>query len=175
MSRELGTEMGPWVGIVMGSDSDLDIAKAAGETLDQLGIGYEIRVLSAHRTPDQAVEYARTAAERGLKVIIGIAGMAAHLAGVLASHTLLPVLGVPADGGLLGGLDALLSTVQMPPGVPVGTVAVGKAGGRNAGHLAARIIGVSSPAVQKTLMDAREAMKARVLNADQHIQEMGQK
>jgi phosphoribosylamine--glycine ligase len=158
----------------MGSDSDKDIAKAAGDTLEGLGIPCEIRVLSAHRTPDQAVEYARTAEERGVKVIIGIAGMAAHLAGVLASNTLLPVLGVPAGGGLLGGLDALLSTVQMPPGVPVGTVAVGKAGGANAAYLAARIIGVSEPVVQDALKNARDAMKERVLNADRNIQGMGQ-
>ena len=162
-----------WVGIVMGSDSDKAIALAAGETLAALGIPYETRVLSAHRTPEQAVEYVRSAEGRGLKVIIGIAGMAAHLSGVLASHTFLPVLGVPADGGLLGGLDALLSTVQMPPGVPVGTLAVGKAGGRNAAHLAARIIALGEPALRAVLEETREEMKRRVLKSDKDIQEMG--
>lgn len=130
---------GPLVGIVMGSDSDLGIMKAAAEILSEFGVGSELRVISAHRTPDDALAYARGAADRGLRVIIAGAGAAAHLAGFLAGATPLPVIGVPVDTTSLHGLDALLSTVQMPPGVPVATVAVG--GARNAGLLALRILG----------------------------------
>ncbi|MCI5209705.1 MAG: 5-(carboxyamino)imidazole ribonucleotide mutase [Candidatus Electrothrix sp. ATG2] len=128
---------GPLVGVVMGSDSDLPVMRAATDFLDSVGVKNEIRISSAHRTPEQAAEYARTAAGRGLKVIVAGAGMAAHLAGVLAAHTTLPVIGVPIDASSLKGLDALLSTVQMPPGIPVGTMGIGKAGAKNAAVFAA--------------------------------------
>ena len=122
----------PIVGIVMGSDSDWPLVKKACETLDKFGVAYETRVISAHRTPDVAIDYSRTAEGRGLKVIIAAAGGAAHLGGVLAAATVLPVIGIPVAGGALNGLDALYATVQMPSGVPVATVAVGSAGPTNA-------------------------------------------
>jgi phosphoribosylamine---glycine ligase len=132
----------PVVGIVMGSDSDLPVMRAAADFLASMGIGYEMSIVSAHRTPEQATTYARTARERGLKLIIAGAGMAAHLAGVLAAHTNLPVIGVPLDASSLNGLDALLSTVQMPPGIPVATMGIGKAGAKNAAVLAVRILAI---------------------------------
>jgi len=136
---------GPVVGIVMGSDSDLPVMQGAADFLKSLGVKYEITISSAHRTPEQAAEYARSAAGRGLKIIIAGAGMAAHLAGVLAAHTTLPVIGVPIDASSLNGLDALLSTVQMPPGVPVATMGIGKAGAKNAAVLAIRILATHDP------------------------------
>ncbi|MCI5223890.1 MAG: phosphoribosylamine--glycine ligase [Candidatus Electrothrix sp. AR4] len=136
---------GPLVGVVMGSDSDLPVMRAATDFLTSMGIKNEITISSAHRTPEQAAEYARTAAQRGLKIIIAGAGMAAHLAGVLAAHTTLPVIGVPIDASSLNGLDALLSTVQMPPGIPVGTMGIGKAGAKNAAVFAARILATANP------------------------------
>jgi phosphoribosylamine--glycine ligase len=147
----LGGQAKPVVGIVMGSDSDLPVMRAAAEFLDWAGIGYEMRVSSAHRTPEQACAYAREAAERGLKLIIAGAGMAAHLAGVLAAHTNLPVIGVPLDASSLNGLDALLSTVQMPPGIPVATMGIGKAGAKNAAVLAVRILALADPTLQAKL------------------------
>lgn len=130
------------VGVVMGSDSDLGVMREAVKTLEEFGVGCEVAVLSAHRTPDDAAEYARTASARGLGVVIAGAGGAAHLAGVLAAYTTLPVIGVPIDSGKgLGGQDALLSIVQMPPGVPVATVGIGAA--RNAALLAVAILGLS--------------------------------
>ncbi len=142
---------GPKVGIVMGSDSDLPVMQAAADFLDSVDIGYELLISSAHRTPEQAAEYARTAAERGLQVIIAGAGMAAHLAGVLAAHTNIPVIGIPLDASSLNGLDALLSTVQMPPGIPVATMGIGKAGAKNGAVLAARIIGLNDTRVAGAL------------------------
>ncbi len=142
---------GPVVGIVMGSDSDLPVMLAAADFLKSLGVKHEITISSAHRTPEQATEYARSAAGRGLKIIIAGAGMAAHLAGVLAAHTTLPVIGVPIDASSLNGLDALLSTVQMPPGIPVGTMGIGKAGAKNAGVLAARILAANDPELTTAL------------------------
>ncbi len=142
---------GPQVGIVMGSDSDLPVMQAAADFLDSVDIGYELLISSAHRTPEQAAEYARTAAERGLQVIIAGAGMAAHLAGVLAAHTNIPVIGIPLDASSLNGLDALLSTVQMPPGIPVATMGIGKAGAKNGAVLAARIIGLNDTRVARAL------------------------
>jgi 5-(carboxyamino)imidazole ribonucleotide mutase len=133
------------VGIAMGSDSDLPTMRAAIEVLDEFGIGHEVRILSAHRTPDEMIAYGRSAAERGLKAIIAGAGGAAHLPGMLASVTPLPVIGVPVAITQLSGLDALLSIVQMPGGVPVATVAIGNA--KNAGLLAVRIIGAGDPAI----------------------------
>lgn len=131
------------VGIIMGSKSDWETMRHAAETLDELGIGYEQKVVSAHRTPDLLFEYAESAAERGIKVIIAGAGGAAHLPGMTASKTPLPVLGVPVESKTLKGLDSLLSIAQMPGGVPVGTLSIGKAGAINAALLAARILGIS--------------------------------
>ncbi|HEY6182445.1 MAG TPA: 5-(carboxyamino)imidazole ribonucleotide mutase [Terriglobales bacterium] len=141
----------PQVSIVMGSDSDLDIMREAGKALDEFGIAYEIDVTSAHRSPDRTADYARKAAGRGIKVIIAGAGGAAHLAGVIAAHTTLPVIGVPIPSTSLNGMDSLLATVQMPAGIPVATVAIGKPGATNAGILAAQIIGLASTAVDKKL------------------------
>lgn len=135
----------PQVGILMGSDSDYDVMRSAAEALDQFGIEHEMRVMSAHRTPDDVADYSRTAHERGLKVIIAGAGGAAHLPGVIAALTPLPVIGVPVPTGHLQGLDALLAIVQMPAGVPVATVAIGQA--RNAGLLAAQIIATGDAAL----------------------------
>jgi phosphoribosylamine--glycine ligase len=161
----------PLVGIIMGSDSDLPIMQGCARLLQKMGIPFEITVASAHRTPERAVVFAATARERGLKVIIAAAGMAAHLAGVLAAHTTLPVIGVPIDSSSLNGLDALLSTVQMPPGVPVATMGIGKAGATNAAILAAQIIGVTDEAVARRLAGLKQEMaeqveaKARKINA----------
>ena len=157
------------VGIVMGSVSDLPAMKAAGDVLDELGIGYDMRIMSAHRTPEEADQYASTAAGKGIKVLICGAGMAAHLAGAFAGRTPLPVIGVPLNGSL-DGLDALLATVQMPPGVPVATVAIGKAGAKNAAWLAARIIGTGEPAVQEAVVQASAAMADKVRAADAELQ-----
>lgn len=137
--------------VVMGSQSDWDTMRHAHETLDDFGIAHECRVLSAHRTPDAALAYAREAADRGVQVVIAAAGGAAHLAGVLAAHTPLPVLGVPMKGWALDGMDALLSTVQMPSGIPVGTLAIGKAGAKNAAILAARILALGDEKVAERL------------------------
>ncbi len=152
----------PLVGIVMGSDSDLSVMERSARLLKKMDIPFEITVASAHRTPERATAYSATARERGLKVIIAAAGMAAHLAGVLAAHTTLPVIGVPIDASALNGLDALLSTVQMPPGVPVATMGIGKPGATNAAILAAQIIGVSDEKVARTLADLKKDMAAQV-------------
>lgn len=157
------TEDKPLVGILMGSASDWDTMKAASESLARFGVPHESRVLSAHRTPDQATEYARTAEARGLEVIIAGAGAAAHLAGVLAANTTLPVLGVPMPGSALNGLDALLSTVQMPGGIPVGTLAIGKGGATNAGLLAVAILALGRPALREALHRFREEQAKKVL------------
>lgn len=157
------------VGIIMGSASDLPAMTAAGDVLTELKIGHEMRIMSAHRTPAEADEYAVTAAPRGLKVLICGAGMAAHLAGAVAGRTPLPVIGVPLNSSL-DGLDALLATVQMPPGVPVATVAIGKAGAKNAAWLAARIIGASDPAVQGRVIAGFDAMADKVRQADADLQ-----
>ncbi len=147
----LKVENRPVVGIVMGSDSDLPVMRAAADFLASVGICFELTISSAHRTPEQAATYARTARDRGLKIIIAGAGMAAHLAGVLAAHTTLPVIGVPLDASSLNGLDALLSTVQMPPGIPVATMGIGKSGAKNAAVLAVRILAINDAALQKKL------------------------
>jgi phosphoribosylamine--glycine ligase len=152
----------PLVGIVMGSDSDLPVMNYAAEFLKTMEICCEMTVASAHRTPERATAYAKTAQERGLKVIIAGAGMAAHLAGVLASHTDLPVIGVPLDASSLKGLDALLATVQMPPGVPVATMGIGKAGAKNAGVLATRILALSDPTLGEKLEQFRDDMVKEV-------------
>src|SRR5262252_2836724 len=139
------------VGIVMGSDSDWETMEAAAERLESFEITYEVQVMSAHRSPKTVMQYAQTARRRGLSVIIAGAGAAAHLAGVVAAHTTIPVIGVPVAAGSLLGLDALLATVQMPPGVPVATVAIGRGGAENAAILAAQIIGLKSRAVRTRL------------------------
>src|SRR5499425_2962593 len=133
----------PVVSIVMGSDSDLEIIREAGKALEGFGITYEIDVTSAHRSPDRTAEYARRAAGRGIRVIVAGAGGAAHLAGVIAAHTTLPVIGVPIPSTSLNGMDSLLATVQMPAGIPVATVAIGKPGATNAGILAAQILAIA--------------------------------
>jgi 5-(carboxyamino)imidazole ribonucleotide mutase len=158
-----GTMAKPLVGVVMGSKSDWETMSHCVSTLDILGIPSEARVLSAHRTPDQAVEYAASAEERGLEVLVAAAGGAAHLAGVLAAKTTLPVLGVPMKGWSLDGLDSLLSTVQMPGGVPVGTLAIGKAGAVNAALLAGEILGLKHQAIRAAVKADRAARQQAVL------------
>ncbi len=153
----------PKVGILMGSASDWGTMKSAADTLEELGIAHEARVLSAHRTPAETAEYASTAEARGLGVIIAAAGGAAHLAGVVAAHTMLPVIGVPMQAWSLDGLDSLLSTVQMPRGIPVATVAIGKAGAVNAGILATQILATANPGLRETLRQRREAQAAEIL------------
>ncbi len=157
----------PVVGIVMGSDSDLGVMRAAADTLKELGVPHEVRVVSAHRTPEVMIEYGKTAEARGLRVIIAGAGGAAHLPGMLASVTTLPVIGVPVPLQYLDGLDSLLSIVQMPAGIPVATVAVGNA--RNAGLLAARILGTSDDALRAKLAEAQRALVALVEEKDANV------
>ena len=146
----------PLVGIVMGSDSDWPLVRKACETLDAFGVPYETRVISAHRTPERALDYARTAEGRGLKAVIAAAGGAAHLGGVLAAGTVLPVIGVPVAGGALNGLDALYATVQMPSGVPVATMAIN--GAKNAALFAVQVFAVTDKELQKKLVDYRAEM-----------------
>jgi 5-(carboxyamino)imidazole ribonucleotide mutase len=153
----------PLVGILLGSKSDWETMKAASETLARFGVAHESRVLSAHRTPDATASYVKAAEARGLEVLIAAAGMAAHLAGAVAAQTVLPVLGVPMEGGALKGLDALLATVQMPGGVPVGTLAIGKAGAGNAALLAVAILANKRPELRDKLRAFREEQAARVL------------
>jgi phosphoribosylaminoimidazole carboxylase PurE protein len=148
----------PQVSIVMGSDSDLEIMREAGKALDDFGIAYEMDVTSAHRSPDRTAEYARGAADRGIRVIIAGAGGAAHLAGVIAAHTSLPVIGVPIPSTSLNGLDSLLATVQMPAGIPVATVAIGKPGATNAGILAAQILALADAALVKKMAAHKEKL-----------------
>jgi len=144
----------PLVGILMGSDSDLPVMEKAAEALKEMGVAYEIDISSAHRLPEKTAGYAKTARERGLEVLIAGAGMAAHLAGVLAAHTTLPVIGVPLKSGALEGVDALYSTVQMPPGIPVATVGID--GAKNAAYLACEILSIKYPEIAKKLEDFRE-------------------
>jgi phosphoribosylaminoimidazole carboxylase PurE protein len=148
----------PLVSIVMGSDSDLEIMREAAKVLEEFGIAYEMDVASAHRSPDRTADYARKAAGRGVRVIIAGAGGAAHLAGVIAAHTTLPVIGVPIPSTPLQGMDSLLATVQMPAGIPVATVAIGRAGATNAGILAAQIIGVADASIAKKLEAHKEKL-----------------
>ena len=168
MSREANR---PLVGIIMGSDSDLPAMRPAADVLDELGIPWEMTIVSAHRTPERMVEYARSARGRGLRVIIAGAGGAAHLPGMTASMTELPVIGVPVRTATLDGLDSLLSIVQMPGGIPVATVAID--GGRNAGLLAARILGGSDPALADALARFRDGLRDAVL-AKAAVMESGQ-
>ena len=153
----------------MGSDSDLEVMREAEKRLDYFGISHEIRVLSAHRSPALTTGYASSAQQRGLEVIIVGAGAAAHLAGVVAAHTTLPVIGVPIDSSPLKGMDALLATVQMPAGVPVATMAIGKAGSANAGILAAQIIARKDSQVSTKLAQLKEELAAGVEQKDQNL------
>lgn len=157
-----GDKMKPRVLIIVGSDSDLTIMENAGKTLDELGIAYEITIASAHRTPARAMMLASQAEEKGIEVIITGAGMAAHLAGIIAAHTILPVIGVPIDSSPLKGIDSLISIVQMPFGVPVATVAIGKAGAKNAAILSAQIIGRKDPVVAAKLKTLKKKMTDEV-------------
>jgi len=158
----MAAQRNPDVGIIMGSQSDWETMKNAADTLDALGVAYETRIVSAHRTPKRLYEYAETAKDRGLKVIIAGAGGAAHLPGMTAAMTPLPVLGVPVQSRALSGQDSLLSIVQMPKGVPVGTLAIGEAGAANAGILAASIIALDDPAVAAKLDAFRQAQTESV-------------
>jgi len=155
----------PIIGIVMGSASDRPIMEEAAAILDRFKVPYELIVASAHRSPERTREYARTAQERGLQIIIAGAGGAAHLAGSIAAATVLPVIGVPIDSSPLQGMDALLATVQMPAGVPVATMAVGKAGAKNAGILAVQIISLHQPALQRRLEEYKKEMARQVEQA----------
>jgi len=150
------------IGIVMGSTSDWETMKAAAKVLDEFGVPYEAKAMSAHRTPHAVAEWASTAGKNGKKAIIAAAGGAAHLAGVVAAHTTLPVIGVPIDSSALKGMDALLSTVQMPPGVPVATVAIGKPGATNAGVLAAQVLALSDPKIAAKLDEYKKSLAAKV-------------
>ena len=154
----------------MGSDSDLGVMEETAAILRKFGIAFEITVASAHRTPRRAAEFAESARERGIRVIIAGAGHAAHLAGAMAAHTILPVIGVPIDSSALQGMDALLSTVQMPPGIPVATVAVGKPGAVNAGILAAQILAVGDPALSDKLIDYKAEMAEKVEQKAQKLE-----
>ncbi len=161
----------PFVAILMGSDSDLPTMRLTFDVLDTLGISWEAKVTSAHRTPEQTHNYVVDAEQRGCYVFIAAAGLAAHLAGVVASLTVRPVIGVPMDGGPLNGQDALLSTVQMPGGIPVASVAIGKAGAKNAGYLAAQILGVSDQDVADRIRNERAENTRRIIEKDRLLQE----
>lgn len=161
--------MEPVVGIIMGSDSDLNIMGEAAKQLKEFGVPFEIDICSAHRSPARASEYARTAAERGLKCIIAGAGGAAHLAGVTAAETVLPVIGVPVDSSPLSGFDSLLATVQMPGGVPVGTMGVGKSGAVNAAIFAAQILATSDAALADRLAAHKRALADKIRTKSAHV------
>ena len=150
------------VGIVMGSDSDLSVMDSAAGVLKDFGVAFEITVASAHRSPQRASEWASSARERGIKIIIAGAGHAAHLAGAMAAHSSLPIIGVPIDSSCLQGMDALLATVQMPPGVPVATMAIGKSGARNAGILAVQILALADAGLAEKLDKYKQDMAAKV-------------
>jgi 5-(carboxyamino)imidazole ribonucleotide mutase len=158
-----GQENAPKIGIVMGSESDLPVMEEAFKVLDSFGVSYEVRVLSAHRSPVETAAYAKSSAERGLKILIAGAGWAAHLAGVLAAGTILPVIGVPIDSSPLQGIDALYSTVQMPPGIPVATMAIGKGGARNAALFAVQALALQDASLRKMLLDQRSRMAEEIV------------
>jgi phosphoribosylaminoimidazole carboxylase PurE protein len=164
------TGKSPIIGIILGSDSDLPTVESAVKILEEFGLGYEIRVLSAHRTPDEVAQYARAALDRGLKVLIAAAGMSAALPGVIAAHTPLPVIGIPVAAGPLVGMDALLAISQMPPGVPVATVSIGTPGAKNAALLAVRILALADKHLMEKLLDFREKQRQDVLARDKKIQ-----
>jgi len=158
-----------FVSVLMGSDSDLPVVKAALEVLESLKLPFEVKVTSAHRTPDATRAYVEDAAARGCAVFICAAGLAAHLAGNVAAHTLKPVIGIPMDAGPLNGLDALLSTVQMPGGIPVATVAIGKAGAKNAGYLAAQMLSLADPDLARRLRQERSDNAAAIQAKDRAL------
>ena len=158
------------VGILMGSNTDLPVMSEAGKVLDKFGIAYEMEVVSAHRTPARAHEYATTARDRGLKVLVAAAGAAAHLAGVIAANTTLPVIGVPMGTSSLNGLDALLATVQMPGGIPVATMAIDKAGAVNAAIFAAEILALSDSAIAQKLVEHKEELAKSVTEKNARLQ-----
>lgn len=160
----------PFIAILMGSDSDLPVMQGTLDVLNKLGIAHEVKITSAHRTPDATHAYVKAADARGCAVFIAAAGLAAHLAGTVAGLTIKPVIGVPMEGGPLNGFDALLSTVQMPAGIPVATVAIGKAGAKNAGYLAAQMLALSDPALATRIKNERDANCAEVLAKDQALQ-----
>lgn len=157
----------PIIGVVMGSTSDRDVMEGCIDLLKEIMIPYEVRVVSAHRIPERTREYAESAAERGLEVIIAGAGWAAHLAGFIAAHTILPVIGIPIDSSPLKGIDALLSTVQMPAGIPVATVAIGKGGAKNAAVLAAEILALKYPPIAERLKIYREKLKQKAMEKEE--------
>ena len=161
------------VSIVMGSDSDLDRMNECAKILDEFDIPFEITISSAHRSPKATMEYDESARNRGIEVIVAGAGRAAHLAGVIAAHTTLPVIGVPIDGGPLNGIDALYSTVQMPPGIPVGTMAIGSGGARNAGIFAAQILSINYPDLQSKLKQYKETLSQGVAEKANRLAEVG--
>ncbi|MBL4608850.1 MAG: 5-(carboxyamino)imidazole ribonucleotide mutase [Pseudomonadales bacterium] len=161
----------PFVAILMGSDSDLPVVETAFTVLEKLGVPFEAKITSAHRTPALTHQYVKDAEARGCEIFIAAAGMAAHLAGAVAANTIKPVIGIPVGGGPLNGEDALLSTVQMPGGIPVATVAIGKAGAKNAAYLAAQILAVSDAALTKRLVEDRKAMGDEVVVKNQALQE----
>src|SRR4029453_18143368 len=163
--------MKPLVGIIMGSDSDAPIMQEAAKTLQQFGIEYEIGVYSAHRSPHRTNEYVTSARSRGLKMIIAGAGSSAHLAGVAAAETILPVIGVPIDSSPLSGFDALMATVQMPPGVPVSTMGVGKSGATNAGILAVQMLALADESLAMKLSDYKAQLEKNVAEKSQKIQD----
>lgn len=157
------------VAIVMGSDSDMDVMKSCIKQLEEFGIAPTVRIISAHRTPKIAAEFTAGAAGSGIKVIIAAAGMAAHLAGAMAAGTTLPIIGVPMDSGSLRGMDALLSTVQMPPGVPVASMAIGKAGAKNAAIFAVQILALSDEKLAEKLVDFKSKQKEKVIEKDNKL------
>jgi len=161
----------PKVGIVMGSDSDWSVMQACQQTLAEFGIVCDVRISSAHRSPEATVQYAQQAHQQGVKVIIAAAGMAAHLAGVIAAHTILPVIGVPMAGGPLQGIDALLSTVQMPPGVPVATVGIGPAGAKNAALLAVQILAINDKKLTEKLIQYKNGLARSVQEKNEKLQQ----
>lgn len=164
-------ETKPVVSVVMGSKSDWPVVQHAVNTLNDFGVACDVKVMSAHRTPDAAAEYAKSAASRGIKVMIASAGMAAHLGGVLAAHTVLPVIGVPMKGGAMDGLDSLLSTVQMPAGIPVATVALGRSGAVNAAILAVQMLALSDANLKKKLQSYKRTMQKNVEEANMELQQ----
>lgn len=160
------------IAIVMGSKSDLTVMEESAAILKQFGLAYEMRILSAHRTPGEVITFSTQASEEGFSVIIAGAGMAAHLAGVIAAHTLVPVIGVPIASSSLGGLDALLAMVQMPPGIPVATMGIGKAGAKNAALLAVEILSLTDEDLRRRLAQYRTDMKKTVLEEDDSIKNL---
>lgn len=163
--------MNNFVAVLMGSDSDLPVVQATLDTLANLGVNYEVQITSAHRTPQETKQYVQDAEERGCDVFIAAAGLAAHLAGAVAANTLKPVLGIPLDAGSLQGMDSLLSTVQMPGGIPVGTLAIGKPGAKNAAYLAAQIMALKDEVIAKRIREERRENSEAVIKKNKALQE----